>query len=1710
MTLRAPAIARATLRRVGVSLGILLVIAALTFFGLILAERGQAGLPTEPLGAAVESLRRTLDYALNHPATYVWHREVQRAPTLVLTLFARSAALLLLSLLIAFCVGVPLGIAITLWRGGRMAPLILPLSVLGISIPSFLLAMLFWILNVQAGRWLGLRTAPLPPTGFGWDAHLLMPAIVLAMRPLAQLVQVTHVSLAGVLGADYIRTAHAKGLDRRVVINRHALRNILIPILTTLGVSLRFSLATLPVVELFFIWPGLGLGLVQAIDLGMTTFVVDLILALGLLFLVVNAGLELIYQIVDPRVRGQTRSETREGDRRTWAERWEGLRATFGAAGAWFAGLGPRLGRVWLRCRAGVSVPRRRPSGARSQGTARGGAAIPGARRATILASAQNPALLVGTGLVLGLAVLAVLGGGWTTANPYETHGVMMLEGTISAPPFPPSSTFPWGSDAVGRDIQALVLAGAKTTLTLALLAMLARVFLGSVLGLQAGWWRNGWMDRLIHWAMAVWAAFPVTLFAMILILALGIEQGMGVFVVALCIVGWGEIAQFVRGQVISLKPQPYIEGARMVGANSGRILGRHILPHLWAPLLVLAALEMASVLMLLAELGFLNIFLGGGFKAEIGEVGKMEPVIYYFSDVPEWGALLANIRNWWRSYPWMAWYPGVAFFLAILAFNLWGHGLRRFIDDSRVNIGRVINRYTVVATAVVLFGAGWMVRSTTPISVYSEQARSFDVARALGDIKALVSPRFQGRETGTQGALAAAQYIASRMEEIGLYPAGEGDSFLYPMAVPRTHLAGLPRLEILQPPQGATEGALEVSDPAGFTYREDFVEYAGYVQSGGEGAGQAVGLVLGPDTGEAGSGYAHNLMELDLDGKVLVLRQADYQHLEEILAGMGGAERLSRRLAGILIVTDDPGVMQRRDVYPGGVTFYVRNLTAMLITPETANRVLEPGSSLDELEALAGTLGSGQAALSPPGQQVRLTLPIAPDDLAEKYYHVIGYLPGSGSEMGERERGDAFGKDAVRGLDGNVVIVSAYYDGLGIGPDGTLYPGANDNASGVAAMLEIARALKASPAPPRKTVVFVAWSGGERREGFSVANAMAAKRGFNLLTVESVIELSGLGSGSGRGLALGPGTSFSLVQLFQAAADRVGVAVTTRGRGPHFGVETKSGFGGRSALSAYVSWDGSDETAHTAADTYSAIDPDKLRQAGETVLLVVSVLGQGSKQESPQGPLAPPTHYVDGARLFDEQQALDHIGYLSSDALEGRRPGTAGSRAAADYIAARFDEYGLLPAGPDGSYFQPFTVPYTTVVTAPQLSVSFPGGLDGVGAFTRTYVDHVDYWPRITDYMGSGDAEGPAVWLDDCREGSMAGRDLAGAVAVCRESNLTVYRKMAEEGRESKIGGLLLAVDGTGPLPRSSYASTLTLPFPAFYVFEPVAQDVLAGSGRTLDWLKRNPVTLPLSTTVHMAMGLGTSQVEARNVLGILPGSDPDHKDEVVIIGAHYDGIGRDPDGTIYNGAYCNASGVGAMLEIARMWHAQGYRPARSVLFAAWDDSEQGWFGAKHYVQHPAYPLDRTVAVLNLTMVGRGEDLTVDGRGLVADRLAAGASAYGADLKFVPRVTWGDSLPFHEAGVPTAMLWGIEKPGPSSVYHRPQDDAGAIQLEVLRAAGVLASHALAGWAGGAPTEPLRDAGPPRAVRDLILPTPTCPPPWPMGSMTCDHGRWSR
>ncbi len=132
---------------------------------------------------------------------------------------------------------------------------------------------------------------------------MLLPILVLAARPIAYLTRHAFIATDRIMEENYIQTAYAKGLGKRYTVLVHALRNVAVPILTAIGVSLRFSLGSLPVVEFLFFWPGMGLRLLQAINNREAAIVVTLTLMIGLTILGINLFLDIIYRFVDPRIR---------------------------------------------------------------------------------------------------------------------------------------------------------------------------------------------------------------------------------------------------------------------------------------------------------------------------------------------------------------------------------------------------------------------------------------------------------------------------------------------------------------------------------------------------------------------------------------------------------------------------------------------------------------------------------------------------------------------------------------------------------------------------------------------------------------------------------------------------------------------------------------------------------------------------------------------------------------------------------------------------------------------------------------------------------------------------------------------------------------------------------------------------------------------------------------------------------------------------------------------------------------------------------------------------------------------------------------------------------------------------------------------------------------------------------------------------------------
>jgi len=281
---------------------------ALVFFVMLAVDMGREG-GLDALPSAVASAGdATADYVKGVSrgelgATASRHRSAAGTPvgSELRRALPKSLGLLAAALVLAAVVGLTLGLAAAYRRTARLSELLLFASVLGISTPSFFAAMLLMWLAVWLYRSTGVHLLPI--SGFGWDAHLILPALVLAARPAATVTRLSCNALVEILEADYIRTAVAKGLRPFVLVPRHVLRNAGVPLLTTVGVSLRFSLAVLPVVEYIFNWPGVGLRLLEGIQQQDAHTVVGMTLPLVILFVLVNLLLEALYPLVDPRLR---------------------------------------------------------------------------------------------------------------------------------------------------------------------------------------------------------------------------------------------------------------------------------------------------------------------------------------------------------------------------------------------------------------------------------------------------------------------------------------------------------------------------------------------------------------------------------------------------------------------------------------------------------------------------------------------------------------------------------------------------------------------------------------------------------------------------------------------------------------------------------------------------------------------------------------------------------------------------------------------------------------------------------------------------------------------------------------------------------------------------------------------------------------------------------------------------------------------------------------------------------------------------------------------------------------------------------------------------------------------------------------------------------------------------------------------------------------
>ncbi len=477
------------------------------------------------------------------------------------------------------------------------------------------------------------------------------------------------------------------------------------------------------------------------------------------------------------------------------------------------------------------------------------------------------------------------------------------------------------------------------------------------------------------------------------------------------------------------------------------------------------------------------------------------------------------------------------------------------------------------------------------------------------------------------------------------------------------------------------------------------------------------------------------------------------------------------------------------------------------------------------------------------------------------------------------------------------------------------------------------------------------------------------------------------------------------------------------------------------------------------------------------------------------------PPSAVAAMKAIDPQRIRAHVQFLSSDLLEGRGTGQRGGDIAADYIATVFESYGLKPAGDNGSFMQ--KVPMVGIDTDPTTSLYLlQAGKtqklklgDDIVAIDETQNPADDIEADLV-FVGYG-IDAPEYQWNDFKDADVRGKVLLMLVneppsedpKFFKGNALTYYGrwtyKYEEAARKGAVGVILIhktdmasygwdvvknSWGGERSYLRADGQPKLKL---ASWVQLDVARKLLADSGQDLDHLLKvaqsrdfKPIALPIRVQGHMVNKI--RPFLSQNVIAMLPGSDPRLKDQAVLYSAHYDHLGihpEQPGDNIYNGAVDNATGCGALLEMARAYSVSAQRPKRSVFFASVTAEEQGLRGSEFLGKHPPVPAGNISLGLNfdgLAPNGIPQQIEVSGAERTSFYPVVENAARQFNLAIKPDSNpsagyyyRSDHFSFARVGIPAFSVnegmkfkghdleWGIQQEREYNLhhYHQPSDE---------------------------------------------------------------------
>jgi peptide/nickel transport system permease protein len=280
--------------------------------------------------------------------------------------------------------------------------------------------------------------------------------------------------------------------------------------------------------------------------------------------------------------------------------------------------------------------------------------AEPSARRATqwwrdgLIRFRHNPLSVIGLAIVIVVVLAGVAAPLIAPFGPFELGGARLS---------PPQGMHPFGTDQLGRDVLSGVVYGARTSLEVGFLSVILSATLGITIGAVSGFY-GGWLDDLLMRTTEVFQVMPRFFLALVIVAMFGADLWGTIFVIA--ILSWAEIARLVRSEFLTLRERPFVTAARAYGASDAQIIFREILPNALTAVVVAAALQVPSAILLEASLSF---------------IGAGDP------SVMSWGRMLNNAQQYMRQAWWIATFPGLAISLTAMALALTADGINDFLN---------------------------------------------------------------------------------------------------------------------------------------------------------------------------------------------------------------------------------------------------------------------------------------------------------------------------------------------------------------------------------------------------------------------------------------------------------------------------------------------------------------------------------------------------------------------------------------------------------------------------------------------------------------------------------------------------------------------------------------------------------------------------------------------------------------------------------------------------------------------------------------------------------------------------------------------------------------------------------------------------------------------------------------------------------------------